>query len=62
MLKVLIKLFIIFISYFVLTKAAENNVVGPKESLIYGHGLKPDEVVLPARYFFIHASSPEGVL
>lgn len=62
MLKFLIKFSILLTSFLVLIEAGESDLVGPKESLIYGHGLKPDEVVLPARYFFIHASSPEGAL
>lgn len=61
MLKVFLKLFIVFISCLVFNEATGKDLVGPEQSVVTGHGLKPDEVVLPARYFFIQAKTPEGV-
>lgn len=61
MLKVLLKLFIVFISCLIFNESSGTDLVGPEQSVIFGHGLKPDEVVLPARYFFIQAKTPEGV-
>ncbi|XP_067632235.1 protein O-glucosyltransferase 2-like [Eurosta solidaginis] len=38
----------------------ESRIVDAEKTLVWGPGLKPDEVVLPARYFFIHAVDKNG--
>lgn len=38
----------------------ESRLVDAEKTLVWGPGLKPDEVVLPARYFFIHAVDKNG--
>lgn len=62
MLKSHLNIVLVFLSLVVLIEAKKNKIVGPEQTLVYGDGLKPDEIVLPARYFFIHASTPEGLL
>ncbi|XP_055386486.1 protein O-glucosyltransferase 2-like [Condylostylus longicornis] len=37
------------------------NFVDNAKTLVYGPGLKPDVITLPARYFFIHAVDKSGV-
>ena len=39
---------------------AENNEVDPSKCLIFGPGLHPDGIVLPARYFFIYLANKNG--
>ncbi|XP_034105914.1 protein O-glucosyltransferase 2-like [Drosophila sulfurigaster albostrigata] len=52
-------LYITFIFNLRLTLCKEQ-VVDVKKSLVWGPGLKPDHIVLPARYFFIHAVDESG--
>ncbi|XP_030561243.1 protein O-glucosyltransferase 2-like [Drosophila novamexicana] len=40
--------------------ACEDQSVDVKKTLVWGPGLKPDDIVLPARYFFIHAVDKTG--
>lgn len=62
MIERLVKLNVLLITFLIFVEAKKGDLVSPQATLIYGHGLKPDEVVLPARYFFIHAVTTEGVL
>lgn len=39
---------------------SELQIVDAEKTLLWGPGLEPDEVVLPARYFFIHAVDKNG--
>ncbi|CAD7078874.1 unnamed protein product [Hermetia illucens] len=53
-----IKLLILFI---LLKYGSSSKLVDPSKSLVWGPGLKPDKIVLPARYIFIHAVDRDGV-
>ncbi|TDG44736.1 hypothetical protein AWZ03_008877 [Drosophila navojoa] len=48
---------VIFILRF---SACEEQIVDVRKTLVWGPGLKPDDIVLPARYFFIHAVDTNG--
>jgi hypothetical protein len=37
-----------------------HEVIDVKKTLIWGPGLTPHEIVLPARYFFVHFVGPNG--
>lgn len=38
----------------------KEQIVNVQKTLVWGPGLKPDNIVLPARYFFIHAIDETG--
>jgi hypothetical protein len=50
---VLLLLFIVLDS--ILLVSSEGSVVDPAESQVWGPGLYPDQIVMPARYFYIQA-------
>lgn len=51
-----------FLILFILLKyGSSSKLVDPSKSLVWGPGLKPDKIVLPARYIFIHAVDRDGV-
>jgi hypothetical protein len=50
---VLLLLFVVLGS--MLLVSCEGSVVDPAESQIWGPGLYPDQIVMPARYFYIQA-------
>ncbi|XP_032590679.1 protein O-glucosyltransferase 2-like [Drosophila grimshawi] len=50
---------LVFILQFSVT-ACEEQILDAKKTLVWGPGLKPDDIVLPARYFFIHAVDRSG--
>lgn len=39
---------------------ASPKIVDPSKTIVYGSGLNPDKVVLPARYFYIEAAREDG--
>ncbi|XP_055919879.1 protein O-glucosyltransferase 2-like [Eupeodes corollae] len=39
---------------------SETPIVDPEKTLVWGPGLKPDQIVLPVRYFFIQAVDKNG--
>lgn len=41
---------------------SQSLIVDPKKTLVYGPGLKPSQIVLPVRYFFIQAVDHDGKL
>lgn len=50
-------IFLILLFQFAICK---EQIVDVKKTLVWGPGLKPDSIVLPARYFFIHAVDESG--
>ncbi|XP_034140437.1 protein O-glucosyltransferase 2 isoform X5 [Drosophila guanche] len=48
------------ISTFLLLSNCEKQVIDVTKSQVWGPGLKPADIVLPARYFFIHAIDNSG--
>ena len=53
--------FVIVSCYFLLSCVSSGSIPNAKKSKVWGPGLKTD-IVLPARYFFIHAADKEGKL
>ncbi|XP_002135782.3 protein O-glucosyltransferase 2-like [Drosophila pseudoobscura] len=48
------------ISTFLLLSNCQNQILDVAKTQVWGPGLKPDDIVLPARYFFIHAIDNNG--
>lgn len=51
----------LYLFNFTLTQIlCENNQINIKQTKIWGPGLKPNKINLPARYFFIHPVDSNG--
>lgn len=51
---------LVFSALGVITLGSQLRTVDAEKCLIWGSGLRPDEIVLPARYFYILAVDTQG--
>ncbi|XP_075165934.1 protein O-glucosyltransferase 2-like [Haematobia irritans] len=54
------KIIVIYLALVATICKASPKIVDPTKTTVYGSGLEPDKVVLPARYFYIHATGEDG--